>query len=447
MGLGRLQDAAALAAAAAGDAATAKAAAVLRARIAERQRDWAEALVHWRALADMAPASADAWIGASQALCKLGRAGEADAMLQDAMRGQPDNAALMAAFCRVAEMARDWVEAGRRWNAAESRMPDRPEPACGTARTLLGQRKLEEAEASALSAMRRFPAHADAHVTYARVAMARLDWPEAVRRWTAAKQRFPTHPAVTQSLKYCEQRAIGSSGAAPASDEAKADLLAPAPGWTLDRNDKALVADFLAQFENLGSNCEFGLVQRKFGAEPLGLLRWANMQPHWLVRALAERFSGVGTEEQTSIIMLRNEYGAVDKRFKFGLHLRIRPDEAPPDRVLASQGRRLAFLRDKLLAELDGQEKIFVFSCFRITDRELAAISARLSAYGPNLLLCVRAATDAHPAGSVEVASDRLVVGYSAQAALERRGRGWNIPFDDWLRFCETAWRVRGTRA
>jgi hypothetical protein len=42
----------------------------------------------------------------------------------------------------------------------------------------------------------------------------------------------------------------------------------------------------------------------------------------------------------------------------------------------------------------------------------------------------------------VHVASDRLVVGYTAQAALERRGAGWNINFDDWLTFCEAAWRL-----
>lgn len=34
-------------------------------------------------------------------------------------------------------------------------------------------------------------------------------------------------------------------------------------------------AEILGQFESLGDNCEFGLVQRIGGIEPLGLLRFA----------------------------------------------------------------------------------------------------------------------------------------------------------------------------
>jgi tetratricopeptide (TPR) repeat protein len=447
--LDRLDEAAALADAAAADEATARAAALVRARIADRKRDWAASLGHWHTAAAMAPALPDAWIGASQALCKLGRADEADDVLLEALRGQPDHFGLRAAYCRAAETAQNWAEAGRRWSALRADLPDRPEAAAGLARALRGQGRLEEAEAAAMAAMRRFPAHVDAHVTYARIAMARLDWVEALRRWTAVGQRFPLHPSVAQSRAHCQARAALIDGTTQAPPDGHIDILAPAAGWTLDRGDTASVAKFLAQFESLGSSCEFGLVQRKYGAEPLGLLRWSNMQAPWLIQALEERFAGVGTREQTSIILLRDEYGAVDDRFKFGIHLGIKPSEATPDRVLASQCRRLAFLRDKLLAELDGQEKIFVFSAYRITDREVATIVERLSAYGPNLLLCVRAASEVHPAGSVEIASDRLVVGYSAQEALERRGAGWNIQFDAWLGFCETAWllwaELRGT--
>src|SRR5436305_104536 len=33
--------------------------------------------------------------------------------------------------------------------------------------------------------------------------------------------------------------------------------------------------DLATRFESLGDNCEFGILQRLEGAEPLGLLRWA----------------------------------------------------------------------------------------------------------------------------------------------------------------------------
>ena len=33
--------------------------------------------------------------------------------------------------------------------------------------------------------------------------------------------------------------------------------------------------DLVLQFESIGDNCELGLVQRRAGSEPLGLLRFA----------------------------------------------------------------------------------------------------------------------------------------------------------------------------
>jgi tetratricopeptide (TPR) repeat protein len=452
MRLGRIDEAEALAAdalatSAAQDRTFAAAGAALRARIAERRHDWAAALAHWRDAAELAPDASEAWIGASRALCRLGRPGEADTLLQDGLHRQPAIEALLTGFCRVAETAQDWAEAGRRWAALRDLQLASPEAEAGIARALYGQDRLDEADAAAMTAMRRFPAYADAYVIYARSAMARQDWPQAVRRWTAVEQRFPRHPSAASSRAFCEQRASIVAGEVPSRAEAGLiDILAPASDFALDRSDAAAVADFLMRFESLGSNCEFGLVQRRFGAEPLGLLRWSNMQPAWLIQALTERFGGVGTEEQTSIIMLRDEYGAQDRRFKFGIHLAIRASEATPERVLRSQCRRIAFLRDKLLADLDGQEKIFVYVSHKLTDEDVAAIVTRLGAYGPNLLLCVRASDAAHPPGSVHVASDRLVVGYTLPAALERRSTGWNINFDDWLTFCEAAWRLWAER-
>src|SRR5690348_3255112 len=52
-------------------------------------------------------------------------------------------------------------------------------------------------------------------------------------------------------------------------------------------------------FESLGDNCEFGLVQRQAGAEPLGLLRFTGIflpievRLQKLVAALEHRFEGL----------------------------------------------------------------------------------------------------------------------------------------------------------
>jgi tetratricopeptide (TPR) repeat protein len=192
--LGRMEEAAALAESAAAGGAPGWAAALL-ARIAERRRDWPASLAHWRDAARHAPDAPEGWIGASQALCRLGRPVEADALLRDGLRRRPGNKALVAAFCRVAETMQDWAEAGRRWTALRDLQPALPDPAAGIARALHGEGRLDAAEAAATAAMRGFPDHAEAHVIYARIAMARPDWREAARRWATVEQRFPMHPA------------------------------------------------------------------------------------------------------------------------------------------------------------------------------------------------------------------------------------------------------------
>ena len=39
--------------------------------------------------------------------------------------------------------------------------------------------------------------------------------------------------------------------------------------------------ELLLQFEPIGDNCEFGLMQQYFGAEPLSLLRFAGFEFRW----------------------------------------------------------------------------------------------------------------------------------------------------------------------
>jgi hypothetical protein len=51
--------------------------------------------------------------------------------------------------------------------------------------------------------------------------------------------------------------------------------------------------DLVLNFESIGDNCEFGLVQRMAGAEPLGLLRFSSTPLPLLVRALRARFDGL----------------------------------------------------------------------------------------------------------------------------------------------------------
>ena len=82
-------------------------------------------------------------------------------------------------------------------------------------------------------------------------------------------------------------------------------------------------------FESLGENCELGFVQRHFGAEPIGLLRWAGISLDKLRHGLATAFDRVGTEAMTEMHVnpSNQEYFTTDKVYGLNMHTFILRDE------------------------------------------------------------------------------------------------------------------------
>ena len=64
----------------------------------------------------------------------------------------------------------------------------------------------------------------------------------------------------------------------------------------------------MLRFESIGEDCEFGSVQRRYGAEPLGLLRWNDASYPALAAALEQDFAGCGEPETTML-----DVGAIDE--------------------------------------------------------------------------------------------------------------------------------------
>ncbi|HVH82471.1 MAG TPA: hypothetical protein VM782_23955, partial [Stellaceae bacterium] len=75
-------------------------------------------------------------------------------------------------------------------------------------------------------------------------------------------------------------------------------------------------------FESLGENCEFGLVQRRCGAEPLGLFRFASAPLPKLMAGLEARFEGMADPENLMVQLsdAGTEYMVEDQRFGFLYH-------------------------------------------------------------------------------------------------------------------------------
>lgn len=197
--------------------------------------------------------------------------------------------------------------------------------------------------------------------------------------------------------------------------------------------------DLVLHFESLGDNCELGLVQRRVGAEPLGLFRFAGAPLRHTLRAMAARFDGMADPRHVHIRPENGEYMVKLTKYDFVYHADVKVGDAEPEALHAKHVRTVRFLIDKLIDDLANAEKIIVFrqnepvSAIDIVDMRLA-----LSRFGPSTLLWVLEACPGHPPGSVEVVDHRFMVGYVTR--LAHRQSVPDLDLDSWLTVLRRAW-------
>lgn len=198
------------------------------------------------------------------------------------------------------------------------------------------------------------------------------------------------------------------------------------------------------EFESLGENCEFGLVQRRFGAEPLGLLRFSSTPLPKLLDALRSKFKGLGNPRNIEVQEDSNgrEYMVLDKRFGFLYHAWVKVGEQNPEDIAVRETRRLPLLIRKLTEDLTSGEKIFVFhGMVPLTLDEARELSAVLREYGPTTLLWVELADDRHAPGTVERIEPGLLKGYMDRFAPGENAHDLSVAC--WITLCRNAYRLR----
>jgi len=400
---------------------------------AEARGDLDDALRLWCAYRQLHPSVADGYLDPCRALRKAGRLEEAQALLDEAA-GQKFAAGLpvMMELARVAEARDDLQVALHRWQAAAAAFPRNGLACAGAGRMLLKLNRIDEAEAYVTAAAARLPDDPQLARLFAQLAAAREDWPEAVRRWDLLIAKYPNDQGAMRGRGAAIwQTRMLSSAATP--DDAPNGLVDV--GRVADPAANALVT----RFESLGQNCEFGLVQRRYGAEPLGLLRWASVKPNTLEELLKTRFAGLGEPEHVHVNRTAwGEYCIQDSLFNLTFHTFMTGEIADTQAFLAKQAARLRWLRDKLLADLEEGAKIFVFKALTPTPaQQLDRIMRALRVYGGAKLLWVELAGTL-PAGRIEDCGGGLLRGSLSVINPVRRG-SWDIPFEEWLALCRAA--------
>jgi hypothetical protein len=183
------------------------------------------------------------------------------------------------------------------------------------------------------------------------------------------------------------------------------------------------IDELMLAFESLGDNCEFGLVQRRGGAEPLGLLRFAGIflpievRLEKLAVALERRFEGLGAADTVAVYLAgepgHREFMVRESAYDLMYHTGVAEGDVEPREMLEREIKRLSFLRCKLLEDLQVGEKIWVWKSAATTDAiQVQPLLEALRAQGPNTLLWVVEGDEDHPPGSIEQLDRDFIKGY-----------------------------------
>jgi hypothetical protein len=205
--------------------------------------------------------------------------------------------------------------------------------------------------------------------------------------------------------------------------------------------------ELVTRFESLGDNCEFGLVQRKLGAEPLGLLRFTFIELRDLIRGLRSGFAGLGDAGTIEVTVSGKdeEYVIRDSSYAMTFHTWQSQTETDIETIRRQYDTRVGFLKRKLIEDVTNAEKIFVIRRSpALRPEEVLPLYAALNETGQNRLLWVVLADEKHPPGTVELLLPGLMRGYVDRFAPYDNAP--DLSFSAWLAVCEAAWRMAGSQ-
>ena len=172
--------------------------------------------------------------------------------------------------------------------------------------------------------------------------------------------------------------------------------------------------ELVMRFESLGSNCEFGMLQRMAGFERLSLFRYAGTQSvDSLIAAVTCDFAGFATPDDLDMQPFHGTWDALSKLYDFTVHTYIDMNKLDEDAARTAESTKLQFLASKLLEDIEVASKVFVR---RENDGNVEYgmwdLYRALRQKGPANLLWVTECGKNRSSGHVEQLSDGLFRGY-----------------------------------
>ena len=210
---------------------------------------------------------------------------------------------------------------------------------------------------------------------------------------------------------------------------------------SLDTVADETTRQLMLQFESLGDDCEFGLIQRRHGAEPLSLLRFTSISPDSLLAALACRFDGVIDLAALSVVpgATPAEWVVHNSHYDCA-YLTLAAAGETMEAVRVRETKKLRALRPMLIRVLQRGNRICVAkSRISVRPEQVTSLSAAIRRYGPTTLLWVSLADEAHPPGAVEWLGEYLLAGWIDRFAPENNPQASSAV---WLTLCREAYRL-----
>ena len=416
------------------------------------------ALTRLDALHNRFPDFDEAFVAHTDVLLRSGRFDEAETLLSGCRERMSRHQVLCLYWADVATTRRDFEAAANRLTQFKQWFPMVPDGYIRLAKVMAQQLRIEEAEAVCAQAMERFPASPDIYEARAWTAQLYGDDKTAVLRWRDGQHAFPDDLRFQKGAYEAELRLMERSG----------DVSGPDDGSGPDKDDVAGSLQSLSEFEapppeqmmmlfqNLGApsnGCEFGSVQRHYGAEPLGLLRWISAKPAALARLLNDDFEGLWDEEQTEVVPGQavvtragdREYTLFFHRYDMHMHTWIYMSEMKQEEFVTKFRRRLRLLSRKIDEDLKSGATIFVYKedLDQLSNNDVGVIIDALRRFNKdNVLLFVKNGTPEHPDGSVEMVSPNLINGYIDGFMVSPEGYSRQPRFETWSKICAETYRL-----